>query len=198
MVTRLVLVRHGITRWNKEKRYCGYKDVPLCCQGRLQAARLRSILKGMTVDRVYSSHKKRALQTARIIFDATRLTRVRGLREISFGVMEGLRHKEIMKKYASAYAKWLADPFRHHMPKAEAMGAFKKRVDRGMRAIVSANPGRTVAVVCHGGTISVFISGILKKRDFWRYIPSAGSISIVEYNNGKPRVKQFNQKGMHG
>ena len=195
MVTRLILLRHGITRWNIEKRYCGYKDVPLAREGKAQAALLRQGLKGITFDRIYSSDKKRAIETARILFDGARIIKVKGLREISFGVMEGLRHRQILKKYPGAYGKWLADPFRRHMPKAEAMGAFKKRVFGAIHGIVSVNPGKTVAVVCHGGTISIFISGILKKKDFWRYIPRAASASIVEYRKGKPRIKQFNQRG---
>ncbi|MEI6632124.1 MAG: histidine phosphatase family protein [bacterium] len=192
MVTRLFLIRHGITKWNKERRYCGYKDVALSNEGKAQAWKLEKSLKGINFDRVYCSDRKRALETCRIIFHRARITKVKGLREIHFGVLEGLHHKEIMAKYAFVYKKWLKDPFKHNIPRAEPMNAFKKRVRASIKKIVSLNSGKSVAVICHGGSIGVFISDILKNRNFWRHVPAAASITVVEYKKGKPKLKQFN------
>ena len=109
MVTQLVLIRHGITEWNKDARYCGYKDVSLSSQGKAQAERLASALKSFEFHRIYSSDRKRALQTSRIIFNGAKIIKVEALREINFGCLEGLTHEEIMKKYADAYEKWLKE-----------------------------------------------------------------------------------------
>ena len=192
MATELVFIRHGITDWNKEMRYCGHKDVSLSSEGRKQAVRLRKRFKTVRFDRIYSSDRKRALQTCRIVFGKAKITRVKGLREINFGVFEGLQHKEIMKKYGGIYKKWLLDPFKNRIPEAEPMTAFKKRVRSSIKKIISLNPGKNVAVVCHGGAIGVFIGTILENRNFLGHVPAAASITIVEYKEGVLKLKRFN------
>ncbi len=193
MITKLVLIRHGVTDWNKEKRYCGLKDAVLSSEGRSQAVVLGNKLKFINFDKIYTSDRKRAIQTAGIIFKDIRTTKVRNLKEMNFGVFEGLRYKDIIQKYPGIYKKWLRDPFKNNIPKAENLNSFKKRVNNCLKRIVSCNRGKTVAIVCHGGTISIFITSILKIRDFWRYIPKSASISIVEFRNNKPELKLFNR-----
>jgi len=203
MVTRLFLIRHGVTEWNKQKRYCGCKDVSLSREGRRQAVKLRKRLrlenhglpsnrqshKDISFDRIYCSDRKRALQTEKILFGKTSFKEVESLREIDFGVLEGLRHNEIMKKYPEAYREWLADPYKGRIPKAETMQVFKKRVMGVINKIIRLNRGKTVAVVCHGGVIGMFVSTILKNRNFWGYVPSPASITLVEYRNRKFKIR---------
>lgn len=192
MATELVLIRHGITEWNRKLRYCGAKDINLSRDGRSQAERLASALKDFQFYRAYSSDRKRAIQTSNIIFKGSRITRLKALREINFGILEGLTHEEIMKKYKDAYGKWLKDPFTNHIPMSEPMNAFKKRVHSVIKKIARVNQGRTAAIVCHGGVIAIFVSTILKTRNFWQYVPSEASITIVEYKKFTPRIKRFN------
>ncbi len=191
-MTRLVLIRHGITEWNMERRYSGHKDVVLSREGIVQAEKLGNKLKAAKFDKVYCSDRRRALETCRIIFSKAKITKVRDLREIDFGALEGLRYKDVMEKYADVYEKWLKDPYKNNIPKVEKMKVFKKRVEAAVKKIVRSNFGKTVAIVCHGGVIGVFVSGILKARGFWSHIPSAASITVVEYEKGKPRIKKFN------
>jgi len=192
MATQLVLIRHGVTEWNKDMRYCGYKDVSLNTQGKAHAMRLRNALKSFEFDRVYSSDRKRALQTGRIIFNGAKIIKVGALREIDFGCLEGLTHEEIMKKHTNIYEKWLKNPFRNNIPRAEPMNIFKNRVQAAIKKIASVNQGKAIAVVCHGGVIAIFISSLLKSRNFWKHIPSSASITIVEYKKGGSRIKLFN------
>jgi len=192
MSTRLVLIRHGITRWNKQRRYCGHTDVALSKEGKIQAAKLARRLKALKFDRIYSSSSKRAIQTARIIFGKAGITRVKELKELNFGLLEGLKHEHILKEYAKAYSLWLQDPFKNTLPKGESLNVFRKRVNSALTQILKANCGKTVAVVCHGGTISMFITGILKKKSFWDYVPGSASISIVEYSKNKAELKLVN------
>ena len=192
MSTKLVLIRHGITSWNKQKRYCGLRDVSLSHEGKLQAQQLRERLKPLRFDKVYVSDRKRAIQTAQIIFKGTRLIKMPGLKELNFGVLEGLRYQEIMKKYPDVYDRWLKNPFKNNIPKAEDLVSFKKRVARAIQRIVSRNAGNNVAIVCHGGVISIFVATLLKSNNFWKHIPTATSMTIVEYKNNVPTIKLFN------
>ena len=189
---RLILIRHGVTEWNKDGRYCGSRDIGLSREGRSQAELLSASFSAGRFDKIYCSDRKRATQTARILFKKAKIIQNRGLREIDFGALEGLRHEEIVVKYSSAYKKWLKDPFVNNIPRAEPMNGFKKRVEGALSKIVRSNSGKTVAVVCHGGVIGIFLNGILKNRGFWRCVPLPASVTVAEYENGKLRLKKFN------
>ena len=193
MTSRIFLIRHGITRWNIQKRYCGYKDVCLSKQGKVQVVKLRKNIKNISFDKIYCSDRKRALMTKTILFGKTNFIKENDLREIHFGVLEGLKHDEIVQKYNKVYNKWLLNPYANHIPEAEAMSAFKKRIQGVLKKIVHANLGKTIAVVCHGGVIGIFLSSILKSRNFWKHVPSPASVTIVEHKKGKFRIKKFNQ-----
>jgi broad specificity phosphatase PhoE len=192
MTTRIFLIRHGRTIWNKRNRYCGCSDVSISREGRGQAEKLRGCLKDIPFDKIYCSAKRRATQTCRVIFNGAKFTRVPALREINFGALEGMYYKDIMRKYRAVYENWIRDPYKHHIPKSEPVHVFKKRVEAAINKIVHDNAGKTVAIVCHGGVIGIFVSGILKSRSFWNHVPSAASITVVEYKKGRPRIKLFN------
>lgn len=191
-MTKLILIRHGVTEWNKDRRYCGRKDISLSSEGRIQVKLLSANLNTARFDKVYCSNRKRAMQTARILFKKTKIITDQALQEIDFGVFEGLKHEDIMKKYADIYKKWLKDSFKNNIPRAETMDSFKKRIERALGKIATSNPGKTVAIVCHGGVIGIFVSGIVKNRKFWRCVPSPASVTTVEYVEGKHRLKKFN------
>jgi len=229
MPTKLILIRHGITEWNLKKRYCGFMDINLSEKGKKQAQRLNKRLKkeNIPIYNVYSSDRKRALQTAKIVFKGFSVEKVSDLREMHFGVFEGLTYRQIIRKYPHIYRKWLDDPSCATIPGGENLSDFKKRVITALRKIIRFNRNKTVAVVSHGGAISIFLTDILKMeptsrrrrggslgempkrpsvirtlkgtvlwprgiKDFWRYIPSAASLTIVEYKNGKPKIRLLN------
>ncbi|MDO8488640.1 MAG: histidine phosphatase family protein [Candidatus Omnitrophota bacterium] len=192
MATKLILIRHGQTSWNSKKRYSGSIDIALNTQGRKQAKKLAKLLNDKEIHNVYSSDRLRALQTARIIFKHSEIEIIPGLREIHFGRFEGLTHKEIMVKYPNVYKKWLHNPFAITIPEGEALVDFQKRVVTTFEKIVSSNKNKTAAIVCHGGTISIFISHIRKTKKFWEQIPSSASLSIIEYKNNKANICLLN------
>lgn len=192
MATKLIFVRHGQTAWNSKMIYCGSTDICLNRKGRAQVEKLKKVFSRQEVDKIYCSNKKRALETAKIIFGKEKIIKLTDLREMHFGVFEGLTYKQIQKKYPGAYKKWLKDPFRATIPKGESIRDFKKRILRAVGKIMFANKGKTVAIVCHGGAISIFLTHIRKSKDFWKQIPSSASVSIVECQNNKLQIKLFN------
>lgn len=197
MATRLILIRHGITEWNIKKRYCGFMDIALSEKGRKQAQLLREKINRARkpIHKIYCSDRKRAMQTARIVFGNAPIKKIANLREMHFGIFEGLTHKQIMKKHAAIYKKWLSDPFTSVIPQGERLSGFKKRVKSALDKIIRANRNKTIAVVSHGGAISIFLTDILKTRDFWKNIPGATSLTIIEYKNNKPRILALNDTG---
>ena len=192
MPTKLFLIRHGTTDLNLEKRYCGFVDLGLNEQGKAQAGKLHQRLKEEKVFRVYSSDRKRAIETAKIIFKCIKIEKIPDLREIHFGVFEGLTYKEILRKHPEVYKKWLDDPFGINIPNGEDLTDFKKRILRAFKKIIRLNEDKTVAVICHGGVISMFMNYILESKDFWGQIPKSASLSVIEYRDAQPKIRLFN------
>lgn len=193
MSTKLLLIRHGVTAWNIQKKYCGIRDIPLGREGRRQARRLRRRLRGKNIAHVYASDRKRAIQTARIIFDHT-ITAIPELREIHFGVFEGMTHDEILKKHGPLYQRWLKNPMGTPIPKGEDMTRFKKRLLGILKTITRRHPGETIAVVCHGGVIGMIMTHLKKTKNFWRYVPGSASLSTLTYANNAFRIIRFNDR----
>ena len=106
MSTKLVLVRHGQSVWNKENRFTGWKDVDLTDQGREEARQAGELLKeaGFEFDMAYTSVLKRAIRTLWTILDGMDqmwipVIRDYRLNERHYGALQGLNKAETAEKY---------------------------------------------------------------------------------------------------
>ena len=100
-MSRLLLVRHGITEFNSARRFQGHSDIELSTAGYRQAEELRDRLTVERIDIIYSSDLKRALMTAEVISSGHKVDIVicPELREINYGSIEGLTFDEISRHY---------------------------------------------------------------------------------------------------
>ena len=158
----------------------------------MQAKKLSRRLEDESIHKIYSSDKKRAFESARIIFKGRRIIRQADLSEINFGIFEGKSHQEITRSHPLLYKRWLSNPYATVVPESESLRDFKKRVLVALKEIVSSNLGKTTAVVCHGGTISIILSGICRSKKFWELIPASASLNVIEYKRNKAHITLFN------
>jgi broad specificity phosphatase PhoE len=153
----LYVVRHGATDWNQSGRIQGHTDIPLNETGRAQA-RLASIrLAGVRAAALYSSDLLRAYETARIIGQATGLAVVPtpGLREINFGVWQGLSSLQIREQDPDVYAARRANPYDVAPAGAETWRRFYDRALQAVRDVLAATAAQRVIVVTHSGVCTV-------------------------------------------
>lgn len=191
---KLILIRHGETGYTEQRRYCGHNNTPLNSKGIKQAIRLRSKLKKIKIDKIYSSDLRRACQTAKIIFKNRLIIKKRNLREIDFGAFVGLTWKESSQRYPSIYKTWLNNPLYTKIPNGESVSKFKKRIEKCFANMLDQNQDKTVALVCHGGPIRIIILKILKQDmdKFWNIEQDIACINIIEFKNGIPQVLKIN------
>jgi 2,3-bisphosphoglycerate-dependent phosphoglycerate mutase len=111
-MTKLVLVRHGESTWNKENRFTGWTDVDLSEKGRQEATEGGRVLKaeGYTFDVAYTSVLKRAIRTLWMILDEMDLMwipvhRSWRLNERHYGALQGLNKAETAAKYGEQQVK---------------------------------------------------------------------------------------------
>jgi broad specificity phosphatase PhoE len=146
--TRVLLVRHGQSEWNAEGRWQGQADPPLTDLGRLQAREAARALG--TVDAVWASDLRRAVETATIVADHLGVGPVvldPDLRERDAGEFSGLTRPEITARYPG----YLDDGRRP--PGWEPDEALVARGLRALRAIAAEVPGGDVLVITHGGLV---------------------------------------------
>jgi len=192
MPTRLILIRHGQTDWNSKKRYISFTNIDLNCRGKNEAKKLYWRLRRERIHKVYSSNAKRALNFARIALRGHPIEKTPELREMNFGIFEGLTYKEIMKKYPKLYTRWIKNPSHAIIPNGESLNDFKKRIRKILARIISLNRNKTSAIVTHAGPIKIIVSDILKSKDIWKIEPSLASLSIIEFNESKAKTVLLN------
>ena len=157
-MTYFVFIRHGETDWNRQQRFQGQTDVPLNPAGLVQAAHLARRLGPERADVLISSDLERARQTAAPLASAWGLqpTLAPGLREQHFGVLEGLDVPTIKVQHPDLWARWLEHRADFALPGGESLRQFHTRVLEAVRGLASAaGPGRTLAVVTHGGVLDI-------------------------------------------
>lgn len=195
----ILLIRHGETAWNAERRLQGQLDIPLNPHGLRQAAALAAALRHEAIDAVIASDLQRARQTAQALATARALP-LRldpALRERCYGAFEGLLYADIAAQFPAAHAAWQARALDARFPAGRQEGeTLREFAQRALAAVtrLAQTPGwRRIAIVTHGGVLesvyrAVRAIGHLPARDF--DIPNAG-INRLACEGGQLRIERW-------
>jgi len=155
--TGIILIRHGETEWNSQKRMQGHSNSDLSSVGQAQIQALGQWMKDVPFDLIYSSDSLRAKQTAEAItqFSGHELQFDQRLREKNLGVFEGLtseeareRHPEVFRLFKTAGSKYVID-------EGESTQQLQDRALEIVNEIRIKHPEERVLLVTHGGFIRV-------------------------------------------
>ena len=155
--TEIILIRHGETEWNSQKRMQGHSNSDLSSVGQAQIQALGQWMKNVPFDLIYSSDSPRAKQTAEAItqFSGHELQFDQRLREKNLGVFEGLtseeareRHPEVFRLFKTAGSKYVID-------EGESTQQLQDRALEIVDEIRIKHPEEHVLLVTHGGFIRV-------------------------------------------
>ncbi len=200
---RLLLVRHGETQWNREKRFQGQIDVPLNEQGRVQAEKAEFFLREIRIDRAVSSPMARPKETAEIILRShphVTLELDERLVEIAHGLWEGKLEEEIAAEFGAELAAWKQSPETVQMPEGENLQQVWQRAIAAWEAIVASAPSdrpSTILVVAHDAinkAILCYLAGFGPEQ-FWVFKQGNGAVSVIDYPKGagtKPIIQALN------
>jgi broad specificity phosphatase PhoE len=147
----IVLVRHGETDWNRERRFQGHADPPLNDAGRHQALELAEALRGEGLSTVYTSPLQRASETARIVACELGLHahELEALREIDVGDWQGMTVDEVRTRFPEqAEVAW-----RSGWPNGETHDELAARVLPALLELGARHAGERVLGVTHAGPI---------------------------------------------
>ena len=201
MSTTILLIRHGETPWNAERRLQGHIDIPLNERGLQQAAALGQALAGEPLAAVLSSDLQRARQTAQAVAELQHLPVQTDalLRERCYGAFEGLLYADIAARYPHEYAQWQARQIDAVMPsaerQAESFRQFYARANGAIARWAQQYDGQTIAIVAHGGVLECAYRAAVgmsldSPRDFQvrnasvnRFSHADGKLHLVHWGN---------------
>lgn len=163
--TLLVLTRHGQTVWHRENRYAGVSDIDLTELGHRQAAALAEWTRSTRPDAIVCSPVRRARETAGPSADVLGVDPevVEGLREVSFGVAEGLTLAELERETNGhdIVRRFRHDPAAHPFPGADAPDLAADRGAAALRHVAAEHLDRTVLVVAHNTLLRLALCSLL-------------------------------------
>jgi probable phosphoglycerate mutase len=183
---RILLARHGETRWNAEGRYQGQVDVPLSEVGEAQARQLGDRLRDVHLDRAVASPLARAKRTAELALGPSREAMLRlddGFAEIAHGTWEGLLASEIGAMDGERLRAWREAPETVQMPKGESLQQVLDRAWKALqRATVDLGPEETLLVVAHDAVNRVLLCRILglPLSRLWSFRQAPTTINLLE------------------
>jgi broad specificity phosphatase PhoE len=196
----ILLVRHGESVDNSERRIQGWGGSSLTDRGQAEARKTIERLRGERIEAVYASDLTRASETAGIIGDALFLEPITSpdFREIHLGPWEGRLISDVESTDGEALWKWRWDGRTPPYPEIEAIDPFCDRLMRGLEEI-RAKHERAV-VVSHGGAISVILTKIvgLDVIRIWQMPTENASISRITHDGDRWYVTSFNETGHLG
>jgi len=149
----------------------------------------------VTFAKVYTSDLRRARETTQIITSQLKAVEVRhlkGLRELDFGLWEGLSYAEVERNYPQEIRHIYGETETFQAPGGESVLALKKRVIKTWENILREIKGGTIMIVTHGGPIRVLWEHWLggNMMTLWNIPFSHCAMGFASFNTigGYPRL----------
>ena len=194
-MTKLILARHGETEWNAGEIFRGRRDVGLNEMGFKQADLLGDSLADLTIEAVYSSPQKRALDTARSVakHHGLDVRTVDGLMDFNFGAWEGVSRAEVRDRYGEIFERWLKEPHRVRVPDGETLDEVRERASRVVDWVISEHSG-TVVLVSHRVINKVLICALLglDNSHYSDILLDLAAITVFDHEGGRFRFAKHN------
>ncbi|MEG2097422.1 MAG: histidine phosphatase family protein [Pseudoflavonifractor sp.] len=170
----LILLRHGITPGNLERRFVGSMDQPLAPEGEALARSVAPTLP--PVEHLYRSPMLRCRQTADLLWPGLAQTVIEDLHETDFGIYEGKNHAELQDD--PVYQRWLSGELTVGEPIENCNARAAKALAQLAGDIVKQSWQR-VGVVAHGGIfMSMLAQFALPQRAYYDWLlPNCGGFS---------------------
>lgn len=183
-MSRLFLVRHGVTEYNLTRRFAGYSDVELNDEGYQQVEKLRDSLANEKIDVAYSSDLQRALVTAEVICaeHSVDIIACPELRECNYGEVEGLTFQEINERYPEVAKLVVNFNLSLSFPGGESFEEFIERTVKFLDRLDNHELSETILIVSHSGPLRTLACHLLGvgQNCWWQLRFDNASLSIID------------------
>lgn len=185
----IVFIRHGKTEINEKGRYGGFIDTNLSSSGIEEARATTKLIQGKDFSNIYISPLKRAWQTAEIMGVSGKADK--RIKEMNFGIFEGLNYQEILQEYPKEAKAWAEDHINYRIPQGESL---KDVYDRVADFITEISKGEgNQLVVTHEGTIKCALCSIFGNPEyFYRFKVVHCRFTQITLEEGYKYIKALN------
>ena len=195
-MTRLVVVRHGRTEWNRVERFRGRADIQLDEVGIRQAEAAAARIAEWQVSAIYSSPLNRALSTAEILARpfSLEVKLLPGIIDIDYGEWQGLSTEEATAKYGDLYSTWLNSPHQVKFPAGESLAEVRERAASAVGDLIAQHPKETIVLVSHKVVCQILILSLLglDSSHFWEITQDVCAVNLFEVRGGVPSPLSLN------
>jgi broad specificity phosphatase PhoE len=201
---KLILIRHGETYWNHERRVQGGdSDIELNDTGLEQARKLAAFLDNEPIAAILSSPLQRAIATAEVIASNHQLPVEvdQGLRELKVGELEGMSVSNLSTTFSQFLVQWWQEGGPMKLPNGESLVELQQRAWKAVERLLEkhkTNPKHsektTVIIVSHYFvTLSIILKALNLPLDcFTKFKVDLGGVSILEFRDYEARLVTFN------
>lgn len=182
---KILLIRHGETDWNLQRRFQGREDIPLNKTGLQQAKACGLALKGETFAAVITSPLSRARKTAEIIAESVGTKKIiidEGITERDFKKISGMTPEEREAFYASG-----------EVDDKEPFEELTKRMMSSLKKYAETFKGQNIILVSHGASINSVLSVLSKgNTGTGKILLKNTCINIIRYENKRLQLEKYN------
>jgi broad specificity phosphatase PhoE len=197
--TYLYLIRHGATEANERRPYvlqgCGI-DMPLSPTGRRQAVAVADFLSQRSLQGIYSSPLKRAVETAEMIASRHRVdvSTQDNLKECHVGQWEGKDWDWVKREDPEAYRAFINDPAENPYLGGESFGDVLRRIEPALTELMQRHVGGSIAVVAHSVVNRAYLAHLLglNMRQARQLSQMNTGVNVVRYRDGETRLLTLN------
>jgi len=183
-MSKLLLVRHGLTELNSSFKFAGITDIEISTLGQKQIEKLRDRLSTSKIDAVCCSDMKRTITSARIISSSRNLpmTTYPELREMNYGQIEGMSFGEIHHCFPNVARSIEDRNCQISFPGGESFIELENRIRKFTRELQRYSVEETILIVSHGGALRMLICILLETNiDIWWHLRiDNASLSIID------------------
>jgi 2,3-bisphosphoglycerate-dependent phosphoglycerate mutase len=222
-MNNLILVRHGQSFWNKERKFTGFVDIELTEEGKLEAENAGKLIKKLNIefDAFFTSDLKRAMNSLNIILKILDKTNVEinkayELRERNYGGLTGLNKDDVIRKYGKKQVQIWRRSFSTRPPPMDEQHPYKNKIgsdilsesledtvnrvipyyEKKIKPLISS--GKNILIVFHGNSCRALLMKILnisKKKIIELEIPTGNPLLLEFEDNLKVQnYKYLDQK----
>ena len=195
-MSKVYLLRHGRTPWNKDRIFRGRADIPLDDHGQVQACCATEVLGEREITAIYSSPLSRAVQTAKPLSAQKKLqiTEVPEFLDIDYGQWTGKSQEEVEELFTDQHNEWLVNPHKVLFTEGESLASVRERAFPKLRELAAAADGPPIVVVSHRVALKVLVCAALELElaSFWQIQMDPASLSLLEFDGNRFKLLMLN------
>ncbi len=190
----IILIRHGQTDWNRDRRIMGHRPIPLNATGKKESALLAKALSDVEIDAIYTSPFIRAFQTARILSSGrnVKLEKALEIAEIDYGQWVGRTFDEVSQE--ESFHVYHTHPKDAQAPGGEKMISVATRAIGFIETLRKRHKRGRILVVSHADVIKVILVNYLKidLNQILKLHIDNSSLSLLWFKENRVRVMAMN------